>query len=501
MRGPTRRQLIRSLLDIRLSRLSLFVLAGLSAVATIVIISSGQSRTPAQIAALAALRERPVTVREIQTQPAPTSTGSVSTPSSASAATSSASASSDSSGSSPAPTSSASPVSSSGSGSSGTSSAGTSTPSPTSATASAATKLPKVGHVFEIALSTTGYAAVFGHGSAAPYLRSLEAKGTLLTHYESLGRGELADYLAMVSGQGPNADTSVGCTSYVEFPQAVAARANGLVPGRGCVYPETALTIGDQVSSSGHVWKAYIADMGNQACSHPNSDAVDDVALSGTEPGYDTRHNPFIYFHSLLDLGDCANNDVDLSKLPSALAKKSRTATFSFIAPGACQDARATVSAPSPATAPASSTSTTTTSAASTASTTASSTTASSTTSATTSATSGSVSTPVTAAGCPSGQPVGIPAEDVFLKLWVPRILSSPAYKKDGVLVITFAGAGRKRAGALVLSRWARKGKAIATVYRPYSVLRSVEDMLGYTALAHAQSAPTFASAVLHKTM
>src|SRR6202042_1766173 len=117
---------------------------------------------------------------------------------------------------------------------------------------------------------------------------------------------------------------------------------NGLVPGRGCVYPETALTIGDQVSSSGHVWRAYIADMGKQACSHPNSGADDDLALPGTEPGYDTGHNPFIYFHSLLDLGDCATDDVDLSHLTAALDKRSRTAAYSFIAPGKCDDAAAT---------------------------------------------------------------------------------------------------------------------------------------------------------------
>jgi hypothetical protein len=352
--------------------------------------------------------------------------------------------------------------------------------------------LPKVSHVFEIALSTTSYAAAFADKSAAPYLHSLEAKGTLLRGYESLGHGELADYLATVSGQGPNAATSAGCTKYLEFRQGVVAKSNGLVPGAGCVYPETALTIGDQVTAKGATWKAYIADMGKQTCSHPNSGAVDDAVLPETGSAYDTRHNPFIYFHSLLDLGDCASDDQDLTHLASALAHKSATAKLSYIAPGACEDA--TTSAPTPA-----QTTTTTTT------TTTSTTSTSNSTSGTVST--GTATTPPTAAECPVGQPVGIAAEDAFLKLWVPRILASPAYKDDGVLILAFAGErGRHpghlmRTGALVLSHHAKKGKVISTAYTPYSLLRSVEDMLGDTALAHAQAAHSFAQAILHQTL
>jgi hypothetical protein len=75
------------------------------------------------------------------------------------------------------------------------------------------------------------------------------------------------------------------------------------------------------------------------------------------------------------------------------------------------------------------------------------------------------------------------------------------------VLIIAFAGErGRHpghpvRTGALVLSHYAKKGKVIPTAYTPYSLLRSVEDMLGDTALAHAQTAASFAQAILHKTL
>jgi phosphatidylinositol-3-phosphatase len=521
--GADRRVLIRSLLDIRLSRFSLAVLATVSVLATVVIITNGSGHTTAQLTALAALREP---VAQAQTV-APAAPATAHTTSSAPASHGSSSPGSGS-GASPPPSSSGS-GSGSGSGSDGgsansdTNTGGgsddnsTGTTPATTTTPAATSTLPKVSHVFEIALSTTTYKAAFADKSAAPYLHSLEAKGTLLRGYESLGHGELADYLATVSGQAPNAATSAGCTKYQEFRQGVVAKSNGLVPGIGCVYPETALTIGDQVTAKGATWKAYIADMGKQTCSHPNSGAVDDALLPGAESTYDTRHNPFIYFHSLLDLGDCASDDQDLTHLSAALAHKSRTARFSFIAPGACEDAAATATtAPSTTT----TTTTSTTSSTPTSSTPTSSTTpaetttptVTETTTTTTTSTTGTTSTetdatPAPVVGCPAGQPVGIPAEDAFLKLWVPRILASPAYKDDGVLILAFAGergrhpGGVSRTGALVISARTKKGKVVSTAYRPYSLLRTVEDMLGDTALAHAQSAPSFAKTILHSNV
>jgi hypothetical protein len=499
---------MRSLLDVRLSRLSLAVLVALSALATVVILSGAGRRTPAEAAALVALRQRPATTATTTTvvaasPPAPVTTAS---PSPSAASGNGGSSDGSTAGAATAPT--PAPADTTNTGDSGTSDGSSTTGSNTQNTgtnASAASRLPKVGHVFEIALSTTGYEAAFGHGRA-PYLDALKRKGTLLSGYRSLGSSELADSLAMISGQAPNADTREGCMTYAEFPTAVVAKANGLVPGKGCVYPETALTLGDQVSASGHVWRAYVEDMGKQACSHPNSNAVDDVALPGADPGYDSRHNPFIYFHSLLDLGDCATDDLDLSRLPAALASTSKTATFSFLAPGACGDARAIAgSGADTTTAPTTSTtSSTTATTTATTSTTATGTTP--TTPATVSPTvvSGALGSP-TAAACPVG-PVGVTAENAFLKTWVPRILRSPAFKKDGVLVIAFSGDGVKRAGppvrtgALVLSRFAHRGKTVDAAYTPYSLLRSLEDMLGYEPLARAKAAPSFAAAALTKT-
>ncbi len=342
----------------------------------------------------------------------------------------------------------------------------------------------------------------------------------MLSGYRSLGSSELADELASVSGQAPNPDTRAGCLKFAEFKTGVVANAQGLVPGSGCVYPETALTIGDQVTSSGHNWGAYVADQGTkETCIHPNSNAVDNVALPFSDPGYDDRHNPFIYFHSLLDLGDCSTDDVDLTKLPAALRSAAKTPTFTYLAPDACADARAVVGTPASPTPTTPSTPTTTTpttpGALTPAPGTSTTTTTTSTTgTATTTTGTGSTTTPAptisgalglpTAAACPSG-PVGIAAEEAFLKTWVPRILHSGAYRKDGVLVIAFSGDGTKpsgpavKTGALVLSRWTKRGAKVAAAYTPYSLLRSIEDMLRYQRLAKAATAKSFAASVLRK--
>ncbi len=135
---------------------------------------------------------------------------------------------------------------------------------------------------------------------------------------------------------------------------------------------------------------------------------VDTGALPGAETQYDTRHNPFIYFHSLLDLGGCANNDVTLDELPRDLGSLKRTPGYAFIAPGVCADAAI--------------------------------------------------------ATCPDGKGVGVTREDAFLKL---------------------------------LSRFAARGKVISTTYDPYSLLRAVEDLFGFTPLAHAAKGKSFVAEAL----
>src|ERR1700735_3601391 len=72
--GPDRRHLIRSLLDIRLSRFSLAVLAAVSVLATVVIVTDGSGHTPAHLPARAALRQPPAATPRTVTVAAPADT-------------------------------------------------------------------------------------------------------------------------------------------------------------------------------------------------------------------------------------------------------------------------------------------------------------------------------------------------------------------------------------------------------------------------------------------
>jgi hypothetical protein len=303
--------------------------------------------------------------------------------------------------------------------------------------------------VFVIALSTPSYDAAWGSDSQASYLNhTLKPAGAFLEDYETLTPSELPDYLALISGQAPNSDTEAECTTYSDFPSS-SPSASGQVPGDGCVYPNTIITLADQVTASGHTWKGYIEDQSPSTCVHANDGALDNAAIPGSGIDYDTRHNPFIYFHSLLDLGGCSEDDVSLTKLPHDLRKLSSTPSFSFIAPGICEDGVVT--------------------------------------------------------SCPWGGSAGIAAEDALLRQWVPAIRRSAAYKHDGVIVILFAqtgptkGPGPQQTGALVLSPLAARHKTIQDIFDPYSILRGIEDLLGEKPLAHAKGATSFVPDALPK--
>src|ERR1035438_3296344 len=87
--------------------------------------------------------------------------------------------------------------------------------------ATPATKLPAIKHVFEIVLSDEPYAAVFGPESSAHYLaHTLEHKGELLVRYDAVAHEELANEVALLSGQGPTAETAANCATYAAIATA-----------------------------------------------------------------------------------------------------------------------------------------------------------------------------------------------------------------------------------------------------------------------------------------
>jgi hypothetical protein len=314
-------------------------------------------------------------------------------------------------------------------------------------------KPTKVKHVFVISLAGHGFDAHFGAGSQAPYLSGrLRPQGVLLEQATALAADGLPDRLAQIGGQPPNAQTKAGCPTFAEIPPSATVSKRGEVTADGCVFPNTVTTIGDQLTSRGLLWRAYVEDLDRgpdrrRTCRRPGSNAADDTLRGRVGDSYATRLNPWVYYHSLLDLGDCDANDGSLDRLGDDLAKASATPNLSWIAPNLCN--------------------------------------------------SGSESP------CADGSAGGLAAADAFLATWVPKILASPAYKQDGLLIISFAGRVSATAdddlrnGALLISRFAQPGTTAGATYDPYSLLRSIEDLFALRPLARAATASSFAPTAL----
>ena len=354
-------------------------------------------------------------------------------------------------------------------------------------------QLPPVRHVFVIMLENENYATTFGDPTADPYLaNTLPGQGALLTGYYATGHESNDNYISIVSGQPPNPENQADCQIFDDFTGAEES-SDGVESGAGCVYPGAVSNIGTQLSAAGLGWKAYEEDMGNDpnretaACGHPALNSQDQTQSAVAGDGFATRHDPFVYFHSVIDDQTyCDDHVVALGSptgaMPAAaltgetglatdLKKISTTPTFAFITPNLCDDGH---------------------------------------------------DYPCTnqASGASALSDI-----DTFLQTWVPLITNSPAFKKNGLLEITFdesdgpqsdasaccgeqpgpgdsplpgiTGPGGGLVGAVVLSPFIAPGTVSATPYNHYSSLASWETLLGLPRLADAATVPaTFGSDV-----
>lgn len=346
-------------------------------------------------------------------------------------------------------------------------------------------KQPKVRHVFVIVLENQDYASTFGDPEADPYLAStLPAQGALLENYYATGHESNDNYISLVSGQPPNPETQADCQAFDDLILA-SQEANGVEAGVGCVYPASVQNIGTQLSAAGKKWKAYQQDMGNDpdreaaACGHPALGMQDETQKAEPGDGYVARHDPFIYFHSVIDNAAYCNAHVvalgtPTGAMPAAalrgetglatdLLKRGKTPAFSFITPNLCEDGH---------------------------------------------------DYPCTNQ---TGGASALADIDSFLEVWVPKITSSQAFQRNGLLMITFdesdgpqtdssdcceekpgpsspspgiTGPGGGRVGAVLISPFIRPGTVSATPYNHYSALASLESLFGLGKLAYAATAP-----------
>jgi len=329
--------------------------------------------------------------------------------------------------------------------------------------------LPPVKHVFVIALGENGYEETFGASAQAPYLsKTLPEEGELLPNYFAVTRGELANQIAMLSGQGPTVETAANCPVYADVSPGTSSKT-GQVEGGGCVYPADTPTLMSRLEERKLTWKAYVEDIGAGApaglpatCRHPALGASDPGPSLAPGDHYETWRNPFVYFHSVIDSPACAERDVGLDQLASDLQSAKTTPTVSYIAPSVCNDG-----GPQP---------------------------------------------------CQEGAAVGPATAEAFLKAVVPEIQASAAYKKEGGLIaITSSQApqtgekpdrsaccttpeypnlppeppaqstgpvketgGGGKVGLLLLSEFVKPGTVNETAYfNHYSLLLSIVELLG----------------------
>lgn len=346
------------------------------------------------------------------------------------------------------------------------------------AAASASAKLPPIKHVFVLIDENESEATSFGPGSPAPYLaKTLVSQGAFLRNYYGVGHNSLDNYIAMVSGQAPNPMTSGDCPLFSNFTTSTLD-ASGQDTGEGCVYPANVPTLMAQLSARHLTWRAYEDSMGaNSAreaatCGHPPVGALDTTQGETPTDQYATRHDPFVYFHSVIDNSALCNaNVVNLSRLPGDLASAATTPNYVFITPSLCDDGH-----DSP---------------------------------------------------CSNGQSGGLTQANTFLETWVPKITGSPAFKQNGLLIVTFDeavgddtaccgekpgpydaahgiqpggnGPGGGMVGAVLLSPFIKAGTLSTVPYNHYSMLGSVEDLFGLSRLAYAAGTTAFGADIFNR--
>jgi phosphatidylinositol-3-phosphatase len=319
-----------------------------------------------------------------------------------------------------------------------------------------------IRHVFLIVLENESYANSYQHNPNHYLGKVLQRQGTLLTQYYATGHVSLDNYIAMISGQAPNPATSSDCQKYTNFngtTNPATLNSDGQAVGVGCVYPSNVKTLADQLSNQHISWSGYMEDMGNarsreqHRCGTPSasSNGLDDTQQATAKDQYAARHNPFVYFHSLVDSGLCRRHVVSLPHLRTALHHAKTTPRFAFITPDLCDDGH---------------------------------------------------DSPCAGKDARGSKAGGLKSVDHFLSKWIPRIKHSSAFRRNGLIIITsdesetsdassccnekpgptdpmpgISGPGGGRVGTLVIGHCVRHGAHDSKPYNHYSLLRSLERL------------------------
>ena len=327
----------------------------------------------------------------------------------------------------------------------------------------AASKKPQntIRNILVIQLENESYGTTFGPSSPAHYLNTtLLGQGELIPNWFATGHVSLDNYIAQISGQGSTPSTNSDCINaaglaggnlvgqYFDVTPGnddTSGSNPGQVDGDGCIYPAPkaatrttaashgARTIGDQLDERAHqvrftsrgilyrpgriFWRQYSEDMGNTAtgrevgvadpmggldCGHPPLNGADNTNAATAQDQYATRHNGFMYFHSVIDnqarcdahvvpLGTVSigagrhGSDQFSGHLYTDLQNDVTTPNFMFVTPNLCNDGHdAACKGPN----------------------------------------------------TEGGSVGGLAGADLWLKHWMPMIFNSPAYQSGHMLVV-----------------------------------------------------------------
>jgi len=284
----------------------------------------------------------------------------------------------------------------------------------TSATQSSDGAMPPIKHVWLIILENKSYQASFTGLNQNSYLwKTLPTYGEVLRQYYGTGHFSLDNYISMVGGQAPAPDTQADCPQYTNVVPGTPAPDGQTNAKTGCVYPKNVPTLFNQFDAKGVTWKGYMQDMGNDTtreaatCGQAGDPSGAGVPLPGgatPTDQYVSKHNPFVWFHSILDSPECASRVVPLDGLSAAkspthtalnglaqdLKSEKTTPNFSWITPNNCSDAHDAVCKGD------------------------------------------------NLSGDPNNHQGGLYAADLFLQKWIPQIMASPAFQDNGLIDITF---------------------------------------------------------------
>ena len=293
-----------------------------------------------------------------------------------------------------------------------------------------------------------------GADSERPWRRPHHLKHVLVIVLENYKAEDVTPaampYLSSLAQQGVTLDEMYGVdhfslSNYIAMTSGQSPKFSTQIdcPFYNCSYDSSVQHIGDQVEASGRTWKAYMDGM-TTTCQHGSPGSLDPyLAYLPPFNTYATRHNPFMYFDNVIsNQSRCDAHDVPYPQLGTDLAANALP-NFSFISPDLCHDGHES--------------------------------------------------------RC------GLAAADAWAATEVPRILSSPQFQADGVLVITFdeaegsdttgccGNSAGGKVGAIVVSpAFGKAGGYRSTVpANHYSLLRTVEDSWGLPLLGHAQDAST----------